>query len=418
MAMVEVRCGKCGKVVQFDDAKQSSQICSNCQNQVVAPAARARPQPQVQVAGAARPPAMPQVRVNGAAAPVAAVTSAPIIEDEEEQSSLQAAFAWLLPWALSITFHLAAFLLLMFLTFQISSGGDSLDEEDAGKETDITIPTHKLGDSDNPGSTVLTNFAGIEAYGPGKDKTDFSKPAADLQDGAKGGGSESEFASIGIITPGASGNAAGSGDGTGMGTAGKGAVFGSCNAGGRGSKCFGSGLPKRGVMKVVYVVDKSGSMLRTFDFVKAELVRSVGELAAKQQFHVVMFADGRPMELQIGGQCKLQYATADNKNALKEWVKGISPASDSGATDPRQGLERAFKLSNGPPQLVYMLTDGLFPRETLEMLKKINAEKKVHINTIAFGNDARVAEDLMKKIAEENGGVYKWISDDELGKDY
>ncbi|MDD4890612.1 MAG: VWA domain-containing protein [Phycisphaerae bacterium] len=169
---------------------------------------------------------------------------------------------------------------------------------------------------------------------------------------------------------------------------------------------------------VIYVVDKSGSMLRTFDFVKAELVRSVGELAAKQQFQVIMFADGRPMELEIGGQSKLHDATADNKAAFKEWVKGINPASDSGATDPRQALERAFKLADGSPATIYFLTDGLFPPETLNTLRKLNAGKKMHINTIAFGNDARVAERLMKKIAEENGGVYKWISDDELGKDY
>lgn len=427
MAIVDVRCSRCGKVVQIDDAS-ASQACPNCGSSVAAPAPRVRAAPTPQVAAAPRPQPRPAPQAVGAAtvATVASadgeMTSLPI-EEEEEPSSLQAAFAWLLPWALSITIHLAAFLLLMFFTFTVVKAGEDIEEDDPTAKEDIPLPIARQGDSDTPGSSMLSKFSGIEPGGMGKDKTDFSKPAMDLADQGNSGGAASDDAQLGIVSATGSGTAAGTGDGTGSGTAGLGNLYsGGGQGGGRGSKFFGTGLPRRGVSRIIYIVDKSGSMLKTFDFVKAELVRSVKALSPQQQFHVILFADGPATELVIDGTSKLRHATPKNKEVLEEWMNDKSPASTLGQTDPQVSMKKALALAGtSEPTLIYLLTDGLFPKDTQTLLQKTNTSKKVMVNTILFGEGDKPevqAEKLLKDISKENGGIYKFIGESDLGREY
>ena len=47
---------------------------------------------------------------------------------------------------------------------------------------------------------------------------------------------------------------------------------------------------------VVYVIDRSGSMLDTLDQVKRELLRSISRLEDTQTFHVIFFGRGPPQE--------------------------------------------------------------------------------------------------------------------------
>ena len=70
------------------------------------------------------------------------------------------------------------------------------------------------------------------------------------------------------------------------------------------------------------------------------------------------------------------------------------------------------------PQLIYMLTDGDFPdnNRVIEEIRKLNKDKKVKINTIAFMDRGEQYEKLLKQIADENGGLFKFVSDAELQK--
>ena len=46
----------------------------------------------------------------------------------------------------------------------------------------------------------------------------------------------------------------------------------------------------------------------------------------------------------------------------------------------------------------------------------MNKDKKVKINTIAFMDRGEEYEKLLKQIADENGGLFKFVSDTELQK--
>jgi len=175
--------------------------------------------------------------------------------------------------------------------------------------------------------------------------------------------------------------------------------------GGRGF--FGAGGDSDEVRKIVYVVDRSGSMTDSIDFVKFELKRSVGELSEDKEFHVIFYSSGPPVELPTR---RLVNATERNKQLAFEFVDGIIP---QGETDPSKALERAFASG---PELVYLLTDGEFDRAIIELTKRLNTGGKVVVHTIGFlytkpGTDA---ERVLKTIAEQNGGNYKFVSEADL----
>ncbi len=391
MAQLEFKCEKCGKLLRLDAEPGSQVTCTHCQATVSAPASLTSPGPGPQPQSAA--PAAPRPQVMGGVRPQVAAGGPPppppgYEEEPEVDNSVLAAMSILMPWAVSFVFHLGLLLVLMFFTFMIKEVGE--------EENKQIIPSTKL--VDDPGSRVLTRNPQVEQKNNQRQKTDLNKPAPDVMDKSAG-----KPQNITIAVPGGSSASGGS------------EALASLFSGGEagmGSKFFGTESGGN-VTKVVYVVDRSGSMFDTFSYVQAELARSIKELKTIQRFHIIFFADDRPYELKINGNAKLQLATVPTKKAATDWVDDQIAESSTGRTDPRKALIQAFEKN---PELIYLLTDGLFPTETLDTIKKHNTNRKVRINTIAF--KSRTGEPLLKKIATENGGAYKFISENQLGQDY
>jgi hypothetical protein len=137
-----------------------------------------------------------------------------------------------------------------------------------------------------------------------------------------------------------------------------------------------------------------------------------------QQFHVILAYD-RPMEMAPG---RLVPAIAHYKEPAKAFVRQIVPR---GACDPVAAMERAFAAE---PELIYFLTDGDLQKYSEELLAKLrawNADRRVVITTIGFGvkltrsrlQDKPVGEALLRQIAEEHGGHFRWVSDDEVARE-
>jgi SAM-dependent methyltransferase len=155
--------------------------------------------------------------------------------------------------------------------------------------------------------------------------------------------------------------------------------------------------------KYVYVIDGSGSMTephkeaRTkLDRVKRELIYSIGGLPFEMEFYVIFFNNHAvPMKAQ-----SLQPATLDNKRKHLEWVAKIQ---GGGNTDPREALKLALGLK---PDVIYLLTDGVFDPKVGDEVTKLNKER-VSIHTFCFGNDS--GESLLQNIARKNNGTYKFI---------
>jgi hypothetical protein len=167
---------------------------------------------------------------------------------------------------------------------------------------------------------------------------------------------------------------------------------------------------------VIYLIDRSGSMLSNFSVICDEVVKSVASLTPNQDFHIVFFGGRNAMESPAK---KLIPATDENKKEIVTFVKSVS---SSGQTQPAPAIERAFDAldeaaKSKPGKLIYLLTDGDFKDEkgnnenaaALKVLHERNATKDVVVNTILFGKLSADGEKLLKQIATENGGKYKFV---------
>lgn len=176
--------------------------------------------------------------------------------------------------------------------------------------------------------------------------------------------------------------------------------------------------PGRPVHHVVYLIDKSGSMAveGMFDNVRQEMLRSIGRLNETQTFHIVLFADGLPDEY---GPRRLVPAGEMYKAGAARYLAGIRPGSILGSTDPVPSLRRAFEVirqadKHRPGRLILFLTDGVFRdnRQVLQVIRRLNTDKEIRINTYLYGFRPPEAVELMKTIALENRGVYNYVSRD------
>jgi len=174
-------------------------------------------------------------------------------------------------------------------------------------------------------------------------------------------------------------------------------------AGDAGPQFFGLGGSARGAKRVVYVVDRSGSMIGTFGAVCKELLRSVEQLRRSMRFHVIFFNAGPPLE---NAPKRLVHASRAEKAALAEFLDTVQP---EGSTDPIPAMRMAFEVN---PDVIYFLTDGEFDARLLEELRKWNRHKRVRIFTIAYVSQEGSA--LLEQIAQEHNGQYEFISEYEL----
>ncbi|MBI5724662.1 MAG: VWA domain-containing protein [Planctomycetes bacterium] len=166
---------------------------------------------------------------------------------------------------------------------------------------------------------------------------------------------------------------------------------------------------------VVYVVDCSGSMIYTFDRIRKELLISLGQLKEEQDFHLIYFTKGTPIE---NPPKQLIVANRQNKVMSAEFLKNLVP---EGMTDPVPAMERAFEVLKdvkNKGKLIYFLTDGQFP-ESKAALAKLLAERnpsetdRAMICVFQYGEDKHNTSGFLKKLAEKNKGRYKYVNTEE-----
>ena len=158
-----------------------------------------------------------------------------------------------------------------------------------------------------------------------------------------------------------------------------------------------------GASRIVYVVDRSGSMTDSIEFVRMELKRSIGELKEEHAFHVIFYSNGPPMEMPTR---RLVDATDRNKRLAFEFIDTVVTREQ---TDPSEALRRAFEVR---PEVIYFLTDGEFDRAIVGLVRQLNAGRQVRVHTIGFLYDGN--RQVLEQIAAENGGRYKFVSERDL----
>jgi hypothetical protein len=186
------------------------------------------------------------------------------------------------------------------------------------------------------------------------------------------------------------------------------------------SKIFGH---SSGVTRIAYVCDSSGSMLQKMDVLQSELQKSIQTLQPIQAFNVIFFhevgATSPNMYFELFPQ-GLQVANPDNKKKVTDFIQSITPRGETYAIE---AIREAFRQK---PQLMFLLTDGAFEGEgsakIIEEIKRLNADRKVHVNTILLlgkrseldETEMKAVRTAMQQISDENGGNAVIIALDDL----
>lgn len=316
-----------------------------------------------------------------------------LIEEQDEEhlgDEVNAVLLSLLPWGISILFHVGLVLLAIFVVW---STLNQLDQEE-----EVIIPIARLSVTPGAPLTMKTVKKKIKSTQRVMTKSVRQTPTKL---------SSQVDSKIPLI--GAAGGAPG-----------KASPFGTTIRSESGARAtmYGSG---GNATRIAYIIDASGSLLDSMPFVINEIKRSISELSDKQNFTVIFFQGEDTIEVPPRG---LQKATAARKREAIDWID-----MDSGNVVPRgrSNPVRAIKVAlQYKPQLVFLLSDNITGRAQYEMnqkrlLAEIEQANTAHtkINTIQFLYPDPLEKvglkPTMELISESTGGVYKFVDGRELG---
>jgi hypothetical protein len=372
----------------------------------------------------AKPPLPPAPRP-----PVVAKTNDPTQADEEQHGPHVELNFWQLPWVQNIlpfvtSFAFHAGLILLGLIFY---AGYHYVAQMKPHQDEVIIPDAAMINDGPPGGVPFQGLGGDPNRQAMQDKDPTSKTeewadkkSSNLEMKAAGGADgDTDDTTIGVSAVGGGmghgkgghgsgkGDFSGSGDGDGGGAL---AMFGTPGGGGIGPKgpVFGHGGNAK---RIAFVCDASGSMLTKFSTLRRELSNTVQGLRLIQSFNIIFFQEQTATALDAN---QLLIATPENKLKATNFLE--DKVTPRGETNPLPGIEIAFRQH---PELIYILTDGDFPdnEAVLKKVRELNKDKKVKVNTIAFVGEADTDTDfmkLLKQIADENGGTYKFVKESDL----
>ncbi len=303
-------------------------------------------------------------------------------------------------WLISLTLHACALGAMLLIVFPFASH-EQLDElpvvraQVVGDVDAVGVNPSETADPSPPSRTTQLGEMGrftpnpTTAIGPTGSPSGTNDTLAAL----RGGGATK--------TPGMSVIGIGPAGGEGGGDA---ARYGLTVGGGGGPEFFGLGGSAPGVRSIVYVVDRSGSMVDTFSPVRAELKRSITALRRSQKFHVVFFNSGEPLE---NPPARLVNAIDTNKEQFFTFLTSVTPG---GGTKPERALRRALALE---PDLLYLLSDGInFDPDLPRKLDDWNRARKTKVYTIAYLDQG--GREMLEGIARQHSGEFKFVSEDDL----
>jgi hypothetical protein len=325
-----------------------------------------------------------------------------------------------LPWVTSFSIHLGL-IIIAFAAYQVAGKVLKFTQEqiiipDASLAGDAGgVPNPGMGDEKDRNMGQDVDSSVTESNGFSRVRSELNSTLVNTPTGSQ----PNEFGGTLI---GNSGHGGAGGEGLAE-SSGGGALaqFGNPGGGqiGPRGRVFGHG---GNAMKIVFICDASGSMMTKMDLLKVELEKTVEGLEPIQAFNVIFFqntANAPKQYIELAPD--LIMATGANKKKLYDFLQDIVGQSN---TFVIPALTEAFHSSTRP-ELVYLLTDGLFEDEgsdaVMNAIRQLNAEKRVKINTILFlgkeidPDELREASAAMQTIASENGGVYNQVSVSDLG---
>lgn len=324
-----------------------------------------------------------------------------------------------LPLATSIILHVGI-IGLGFATYKTVVAIKQVVEQQAIIPDAAIVEGAEVGGIPNPGlggdptkAAAQDDFKDV----PTQNDAWNSKPSDSLAQSLAGAQGETSDSTIGI-GPNSSFGSAKSTGGTGPGGEAGGAMapFGVPGGGGG----LGPKSPFMGISgnakKIVYICDATGTMLGLkFELLKQQLAKAIDILKPVQGFNVIFFKGGSTdAEWAKALANALLPATPMNKQKAFKEINETSVLGNG--TNPIPAIKQAFSQK---PQLIYFLTDGEFNNfasydDVLNEVAKLNADKSVKINTILMMGEDSKAEETLRKMAKDNGGVFKKVLESDL----
>jgi hypothetical protein len=174
--------------------------------------------------------------------------------------------------------------------------------------------------------------------------------------------------------------------------------------GGGGSASF-FGVGGKG-QRFAFIVDISGSMAndRKFETCMRELARSIEALPDFAHFHVILFESKTVQPSIQNGWLRAR------KTTVRQVIRWLGEVEPNGGTEPRNAFLQVFSLETRP-DVIFFLTDGIFNDISADEVAALNARgKKAMINTIGFGAPGEVDPTLLRQLAGDSGGQYRFVS--------
>ena len=159
----------------------------------------------------------------------------------------------------------------------------------------------------------------------------------------------------------------------------------------------------------VFIIDCSGSMAEYGRWRRAvnELKKSIEGLTSQQKFLIILYNDGH---ISMNDPPTMIPATPKSKRDALQWLAGNRP---EGWTYCGDAMLNALLQQ---PDSIFLLSDGEFNdrRHVFDVLEKNNPKnnkqyKQIPVHTIALGSHQ--GKWTMKKIADDNNGIYTLIVD-------
>jgi DNA-directed RNA polymerase subunit RPC12/RpoP len=396
---VDFRCEKCGKLLSLDARPGEETKCPHCLKKITVPAGLASlPRPQVPP-NAAREGAQAGEEEGGALG---------------EQDPVMNVLAQVMPWVISVFFHLGLVLITMFIAIIV------IDEktDKSTKRPDATVVPKRDRVTRKIPKTGYKNAPKRPARQPLPSLTrgDAQVKSDKLEGTGLRGKTSAVIGTSGAGTPG-----------------GKLAATGPRRFGGGGAGFFGATVKAE---DIVYVIDKSGSMEMegAFDTLRVKLAQSIGGLNPTQHFHLIFFGPRTPLEMDVR---RLVPATEEAKIEVARFLDGLVA---EGQTIVLPALERAFAVlrqgESRAEKLIFLLSDagfesygrarneyrGLVGNEAVkawldEHNRKVPApdgtlRREVRIFTFLYRGKDPEAVKLMKQIAADHDGEFHMVGQD------
>ncbi|MFW6133911.1 MAG: vWA domain-containing protein [Planctomycetota bacterium] len=392
---IEFRCENCGKLLNVDAGPGESVKCAHCHKKVAVPEGLA---------------SLPQPRAPGSAPPPPGEPEAQAEAAPSQGDPVMAVMAHVMPWVISLFFHLGVGLVMMFVVLIVQDTESSKLKEQEGQEVTKVQKTRKKVEDDQQRSKIKREAR--QSQKVIRRSRDINQ--VDMEDAGTGRRAEPS----GVI-----------------GTGGGGTPGGGLAAYGRAQIGGGDGLgvtfldnPVRGDY-IVYVIDRSGSMAGggAFDILRMRLGESIAELSENQYFHLIFFGPDKPVEKTPR---RLVPADDASKANAAEFLFEVTP---KGQTQVLPALKRAFEVFGGVrgegKKLLFLLSDGDFQglggasnryggksgnEAVIEWLKDHNDQDgdgrpDVAIHTFLYRGDEPDAKKVMEKIAARHGGEFTHV---------